>query len=155
MTKNEEFQKWAASEGRSIKPSSEYSPQVYASAATNNALAGWEARQPAIDALKKENDHLRASLAYSGGPCIYCNLPKEDWSGCEKGFPACYRKADSMLCPHVGADIETTAEVLKLTAEIETLGEAVDALVDYFDGVSRADYDKVCNFVDKLKDARG
>ena len=47
-----EFERWAVSEGRSIKPASEYSPQVYASSPSNNALDGWQARQPEIESLK-------------------------------------------------------------------------------------------------------
>lgn len=40
----ERFEQWAASEGRSIKPSNpDYAPRPYVSAATNNALDGWQA----------------------------------------------------------------------------------------------------------------
>lgn len=65
-----------------------------------------EARQKAEaerDEARKENDHLRASLANSGGPCVYCNLPREEWSSCKTGFPGCARGDDAMLCMHVGA----------------------------------------------------
>jgi|GEM_PF-3958472 len=56
------FEEWAVSEGRSIKPASEYSPQVYASTPSNNALAGWLGRQPAFDALETKNRRLTDDL---------------------------------------------------------------------------------------------
>lgn len=59
-----------------------------------------------IAELEGENDHLRASLANSGGPCAYCELPREEWSKCAEGFPGCGRGDDAMLCPHVGASME-------------------------------------------------
>lgn len=66
MNGREEFEKWAVSEGRSIKPASEYSPQVYASSASNNALDGWNARQPEVDALKAELKKLRCDIQTMG-----------------------------------------------------------------------------------------
>jgi len=56
------FEAWAISEGRSIKLASEYSPRVYASSASNNALAGWLGRQPAFDALETKNRRLTDDL---------------------------------------------------------------------------------------------
>ena len=53
--------------------------------------------------LKRENDHMRATLANGPGPCAYCDLTREQWSQCKSGFPGCARGADAVLCPHVGA----------------------------------------------------
>ena len=67
------FEAWAISEGRSVKPASEYSPQVYASTPSNNALAGWLGRQPAFDALKSDRDELVSALVFlrnTGSPAL-------------------------------------------------------------------------------------
>lgn len=56
--------------------------------------------------LKRENDHMRAALANGPGPCAYCDLPREDWSKCDRGFPGCARGDDAVLCPHVGAGMD-------------------------------------------------
>ena len=52
-----------------------------------------------VDELRKENDRLRAALAVSKDPCLYCNLPASEWSKCASGFPGCARGDDAMLCP--------------------------------------------------------
>lgn len=109
MGTREDFEKWAAEEGRSIKRSNpDYAPKPYASAATNNALDGWEARQPEIDALKAENERLRNALVRllastdkgnsdtheHGCMCVYheaeaatkdfLTTKKEEWRGSEE-----------------------------------------------------------------------
>lgn len=53
--------------------------------------------------LRRENDHMRASLANGPGPCAYCDLPRDQWGQCSSGMPGCARSDDAMLCPHVGA----------------------------------------------------
>lgn len=75
--------------------------------------------------LVKENDILRASIANGKEPCIYCTLPREEWSKCQSGFPGCARADDAMLCPHVGVELETAD---KLAAANERIAELQSAL---------------------------
>ena len=56
--------------------------------------------------LAMENDRLRAAIANSDSPCIYCSLPKEEWIKCQYGFPGCGRADDAMGCPELGASLE-------------------------------------------------
>jgi hypothetical protein len=58
--------------------------------------------------LKRENDHMRATLANGPGPCEYCDLTRAEWSKCAMGFPGCARGDDAVLCPHVGAGMDET-----------------------------------------------
>ena len=71
-----------------------------------------------IRELEKENNYLRASMANSGGPCVYCLLSREDWIKCRDGFPGCSRIDDAMLCPHVGAEIESQGRIRELEAKL-------------------------------------
>jgi hypothetical protein len=64
--------------------------------------------------LEKENNFLRASTANNGGPCLYCALPKEKWGECAAGFPGCSRGDDAMLCPNVGAELESMEKIAEL-----------------------------------------
>jgi hypothetical protein len=66
-------------------------------------MAGILARLTAAEA---ENTRLRAALAQSDRPCVYCTLPADEWSKCAQGFPGCDRADDAMGCPHLGASIE-------------------------------------------------
>ena len=59
-----------------------------------------------LEAAEGENTRLRAALANSDQPCIYCTLSKEDWAKCEHGFPGCSRADDAMGCPELGASLE-------------------------------------------------
>ena len=72
-----------------------------------------------LERLEKENEHLRASVANNGGPCIYCNLPKNEWAKCRDGFPGCGRADDAMLCPNVGAALEAEEQLAALRGEGE------------------------------------
>lgn len=53
--------------------------------------------------LREENDRLRAALANSDRPCVYCTLSAEDWNKCQSGFPGCARADDAVGCPELGA----------------------------------------------------
>ncbi|MGU3387226.1 hypothetical protein ACLBYG_22140 [Methylobacterium sp. D53M] len=91
-----------------------------------------------MERLRKENDHLRASLANSDGPCPYCNLPKEEWSRCASGFPGCARGDDAMLCPHVGGELEVEARFARLLiafhdATRRPLGITPDSGLEFYD----------------------
>ncbi len=41
----------------------------------------------ALEGLAAENARLRAALAQSELPCVYCSLPREEWAKCSSGFP--------------------------------------------------------------------
>ena len=68
------------------------------------------------DTLRAEVERLRAALANSELPCVYCTLPKDEWAKCASGFPGCDRADDAMGCPELGAALcarELRAEVEK------------------------------------------
>jgi hypothetical protein len=46
------------------------------------------------DAIREENDKLRALLAWGTDPCIYCGLRASDMHKCASGFPGCARSDD-------------------------------------------------------------
>ncbi|MBA9071860.1 hypothetical protein FHR71_005653 [Methylobacterium sp. RAS18] len=79
------------------------------------------------DLSHRTNDLLRAALANSGGPCVYCTLPREEWVKCEHGFPGCGRADDAMLCPHFGAEMEANDRADTATAEAASLRVEVEA----------------------------
>jgi hypothetical protein len=56
--------------------------------------------------IQAENTRLRAALANSELPCVYCTLSSEDWAKCQYGFPGCDRADDAMGCPELGARLE-------------------------------------------------
>lgn len=72
-----------------------------------------------INELEQENERLRAALATSKDPCIYCQLPREEMAKCKSGFPGCGRADDMMGCPEFGASME-----------VERLQATIKALVD-------------------------
>jgi hypothetical protein len=53
-----------------------------------------------------ENTRLRAALAVSKDPCVYCQLPAEEMAKCKSGFPGCARMDDLTGCPEFGAAME-------------------------------------------------
>ena len=67
-----------------------------------------------------ENTRLRAALASSKDPCLYCQLPKGEMAKCRSGFPGCARADDLMGCPELGAALEV--ERLKLELASVTKG---------------------------------
>ena len=87
------------------------------------ALDWMRAAEAEVMQLRKENKHLRASTAMSGGPCLYCNLPKEKWVECKHGIPGCPRGDDAMLCPQVGAALEAEEKVRWLLQHTGSLNE--------------------------------
>jgi regulator of replication initiation timing len=126
-----EFEKWLAENYCDHESREKY-----------HALEGYKMRQPEIDALRKENDHLRASLANSGGPCVYCNLPKEEWSKCASGFPGCSRADDAMLCPHVGLELEAQDEIKALKERLEGKDRVI-ATMRRVEEILRGDLEKM------------
>lgn len=77
----------------------------------------YERNRLLVKELQIENDRLRAALANSASPCVYCSLPKEQWAECKSGFPGCARGDDAMGCPELGAALEADA----LRAELDGL----------------------------------
>lgn len=43
--------------------------------------------------VEAENTRIRAALAQSELPCVYCSLPANEWSKCSSGFPALCSKS--------------------------------------------------------------
>lgn len=109
--------------------------RAYERAFTEEAVLALLSRLRAADQraaeLAKENNHMRASLATYGGPCIYCNLPKEEWGKCAAGFPGCARADDANLCPEFGAMMELH-EAGQRAAELAAQNAVLRAAVDYY-----------------------
>ncbi|WP_232629107.1 hypothetical protein [Methylobacterium sp. Leaf118] len=87
-----------------------------------------QALREALAEASRENTILRASLANSSSPCAYCKLPREEWSKCASGFPGCDRADDAMLCPHVGAELETADRLAAAETALDALSAEVEAL---------------------------
>lgn len=68
-----------------------------------DALKGHAER---VRALEEENTRLRAALAQSELPCVYCTLPAEKWGECQHGLPGCPRSDDATGCPELGAALQ-------------------------------------------------
>lgn len=101
--------------------------QLMAEADANEALCQAKSSDEAVSSspsalqsgteLVAENTRLRAALARSKDPCVYCSLPAEKWAECRSGFPGCARADDMMGCPELGASMEAQelrAEIAKL-----------------------------------------
>lgn len=72
-------------------------------------------------AAVEENTRLRAALANSKDPCVYCQLPKEEMAKCAFGFPGCGRADDMTGCPEFGASLSE----YNLRAENQHLKESI------------------------------
>jgi len=66
-------------------------------------LSDAEAIEKELIETQSENTRLRAAIAQGTSACIYCSLPKAEWSTCKSGFPGCARGDDAMGCPELGA----------------------------------------------------
>lgn len=80
-------------------------------------------RDETIKKLTTENTNLRAALAFSKEPCVYCTLPAEEQSKCAHGFPGCARADDQMGCPHFAGGLahdSLSEAVMKATQNILT-----------------------------------
>ncbi|WP_197689302.1 hypothetical protein [Bradyrhizobium erythrophlei] len=76
-----------------------------------------------------ENVRLRAALARSKDPCVYCSLPAEELFKCNSGFPGCSRADDVMGCPELGAMLraeEAETEVKRLTPYVDAFRREED-----------------------------
>ena len=91
------------------------------------AVARYEKAEAERDQSKKENNLLRAALAQSDQPCVYCTLSKADWLKCKSGFPGCARADDAMGCPELGASLERD----QLKADCAAKDAALQAALPY------------------------
>lgn len=74
--------------------------------------------------VRIENTRIRAALAVSKDPCIYCQLPAADIGKCAAGFPGCARADDISGCPEFGAAMQlhdVEAKLATLRADKERL----------------------------------
>ena len=70
-----------------------------------------------VEAVTIENTRLRAALAHSDQPCVYCSLPADELAKCKSGFPGCGRADDALGCPELGASMR----VEEMEARVEGL----------------------------------
>lgn len=67
-----------------------------------------------LSECEDENTRLRAALAMSELPCVYCTLPREEWAKCQHGFPGCGRADDAAGCPELGATLAMAGMIKKI-----------------------------------------
>jgi hypothetical protein len=61
---------------------------------TGTVTEKFEAITRFLENTLEENDRLRAALANSELPCVYCGLSAKEWIKCQHGFPGCARFDD-------------------------------------------------------------
>lgn len=84
-----------------------------------------------FNALRDENVRLRAALAVSKDPCLYCQLPADEMAKCKSGFPGCARADDTTGCPEFGSAMALAMleeECKTLRSRIEGLREALGVI---------------------------
>lgn len=82
-----------------------------------------------LSRLRAENDRLRAALAVSKDPCVYCQLPAAEMAKCKSGFPGCDRADDMTGCPEFGSSYELSMikpQYAALSQEVEQLRRQAD-----------------------------
>lgn len=77
----------------------------------------------AIEALRKENDFLRAHIGNNAKACVYCGLGADEQAKCVSGFPGCARADDQMLCREAGVGIERDALAKQVRVMVAWLEE--------------------------------
>jgi len=127
---------WVAACYRSgTTPRDEKSPEADAEAKANAALI---ARAPTlaaeVEALRAENDKLRAKLGNSPEPCAYCGIPADKLLDCQHGFPGCPRADDMVLCGHFGAAMDAAG----LRADLDAERRKVEVLRDLWPVIEHA-----------------
>jgi hypothetical protein len=85
----------------------------------------------AIVAKDAEIARLRAAIAQSKSPCIYCSLPAEEWAKCQHGFPGCDRADDAVGCPELGARLEFAQQSALLAQAAAALEQLIADIRDY------------------------
>jgi hypothetical protein len=76
------------------------------------------------EALRKENDFLRAHSGTSAKACVYCGLGADEQGKCASGFPGCDRADDQQLCRNAFVAMERD-DLLEANEELQ---HAIDAL---------------------------
>ena len=114
-----------------------------------------EAAESRIAALEAESVRLRAALANSQGACVYCSLPRDEWSKCKSGFPGCARADDAVGCPELGARMEVDELKLENARVREALLQCVHWFQDSAAGHSnKGDVEKAQRNQDRADYAR-
>lgn len=89
-----------------------------------NARAHFTLAQSQRDEAVSENTRLRAALATSKDPCVYCQLPADEMAQCRAGFPGCARMDDITGCPEFGAMMQLDA----VQSQRDALAKALSAV---------------------------
>ena len=79
-----------------------------------------------LNAAIASDTRLRAALATSKDPCVYCLLPKEQMAECRAGFPGCSRADDLMGCPELGASLDSE----RLERELAEANDRIRRLIE-------------------------
>ena len=79
-----------------------------------------------VGEAEQKETHLRAALANSKDPCVYCQLPLAEMAKCKSGFPGCGRADDMSGCPEFGSMMIEHM----LREELATLRENVRRLAE-------------------------
>lgn len=112
-------------------------------------LSDAEAIEKELYETREENTRLRAAIAQGASACIYCSLPKAEWSKCKSGFPGCARGEDAMGCPELGASYyldEAKKEIEKLNGFCKTFEGYISGNVDREDAVAACiEYEKLAS----------
>lgn len=91
------------------------------------------------DDARAENTRLRAALAMSDQPCVYCTLPAEEWAKCCSGFPGCARADDAVGCPQLGAGLRADA----LAADLERARALLQPFANFANALNEAVPDEI------------
>ena len=92
-------------------------------------IEDWRSAVQCVYGLRAENTYLRAALAVSKDPCLYCQLPADEMAKCKLGFPGCGRADDMTGCPEFGASMQVK-ELVAENAELKRDKERLDWLCD-------------------------
>lgn len=88
-------------------------------------------KEAELVAARAENERLRAALANSELPCVYCSLPAEEFSRCPSGFPGCARADDAVGCPMLGADLAARARIKELERSEDILRQGLKNVAEH------------------------
>jgi hypothetical protein len=108
-----------------------------------------------LQTIQAENTRLRAALAQSDLPCVYCSLPADEWNKCQHGWPGCGRADDAMGCPELGAGMEVARLQEQVAMLRDVLRQAEYAIGNHIKSHSWRDNDGLVVWAEHwLPDAR-
>jgi hypothetical protein len=102
-----------------------YEEQKTRLAATKERRTWTQYKAEEVNRLEAENENLRGLLAKGLGACVYCQLPAEDISKCQSGFPGCARMDDIVCAKETEIEVRWMNQNAQLIKEI---GEARSSL---------------------------